>query len=988
MVDPDAAGARWHAAQELFHRALDRPAEERGRFLDAECGGDEPLRHQVQQLLAADDEQSDFMRPPRPEEVRSLLVPEVDEPRPGDRIGSWQIVRELARGGMGIVYLAERADEQFQQTVALKVIRRSAHQGRVLDRFRAERQTLARLQHPYIARLLDGGTGPNSTPYLVMEYIEGVPIDRSCDEGRLDVAGRLRLFLKVCEAVSYAHRNLVVHRDLKPSNILVTAEAEPKLLDFGIAKVLEQKREQGLDVTEAGYQPMTPEYASPEQVRGEPVTTATDVYALGVLLYELLSGHRPYRLQKDERYDLERAICEEVPDRPSTVVASTRRGRGGVDVTPEIVGERRNMAPAALRRHLTGDLDNIVLMAIHKRPERRYPSVDQLAEDLRRYLEDRPVLARGEALSYRAAKFLRRNRVGVLFAALLMLTLVIGILMVLRSNSIALEEAARADRAAREQLLEARRFRATRDFLEQLLTAPDPGVMGPGVTMKEILDGAEGKIVAELAGQPEVELDLRIMLSTTYAGLGLGADAEHHLRAALSLLLETAGEDDPMTARTRMSLAQQLANQGRYEEAEYQYQQSLSVLERVAPDSQVLPDLLSSYGLLYTLTEDMQRSEALQRQALELCRSRPDHDPQDRAYILGRLATTLISARLKLDEAAQMLEEAIAIFAEAGNEPSRLAHLMGLGRIHYHTGRFERAREIAEQVLEQQRDLLGEGHLDLPATLDLLGKVLLRMNEPARAEQVLREALEIHRSGLDDDHPQTAARLGTLAAAVRAQGRIEEARQLFEDAIRRRTARFGEVDQGRAVLMQNVAALEMSLRRHEPARVILLEVLEILVATVGEIHPDTATVRVHLANSLLREKRFEEAAPYMWQGLEVLRQVHPPDHPQLVGVLYSAARLAWEVEDWEFSAELAQEYLDFPEGTSPVRIKRLEGIIGSCRLHQDRLEEAELWLVEAFPWLMNRYGAGDEFVALLKKDVQLLCDRLGRVPEQLDGLVH
>jgi len=427
---------RWKEIKALLAAALERPPDERDSFLNQACDGDRSLRAEVESLLAHEqpDDEPDSRMLSRELRLESLISSEMNEPAPRalmhgrGRIGPYKIVREIAYGGMGAVYLAERADDQYRRQVAIKLIRRDMDTEIVLRRFRNERQILAALDHPHIARLFDGGTTTDGLPYLVMEYVDGLPISTYCDEQALNTKQRLHLFEKVCDAVQYAHKHQVIHRDIKPSNILVTKDGVPKLLDFGIAKVLApDMAAQTLEPTLTGLHLLTPAYASPEQVKGEPITAASDVYSLGVLLYELLTGHKPYRVKS--RLDLPRAVVEEEPTRPSTAISLTEElrssdGEASISVTPDSVSKARETSPDKLRRRLRGDLDNILLMALRKDPERRYASVAEFAGDIRRHLEDRPVTARKDSLAYRADKFLRRSRVGItpLIALLLILT--------------------------------------------------------------------------------------------------------------------------------------------------------------------------------------------------------------------------------------------------------------------------------------------------------------------------------------------------------------------------------------------------------------------------------------------------------------------------------------------------------------------------------------------------------------------------------------
>ncbi|MGA9997264.1 MAG: protein kinase, partial [Pyrinomonadaceae bacterium] len=391
---------RWKKVEEVFERALERPPEERRAYLAEACSDDEGLRSQVETLIQSYEKAGSFIESPAvPFDSSAQTL--VDDPSTaviGRRIGSYKIVREIGRGGMGSVYLAVRADDEFQKRVAIKLIKRGMDTDYIIRRFRNERQILASLDHPYIARLLDGGTTEDSLPYFVMEYVEGQPLHYYCDAHKLSITERLELFRKVCSAVHYAHQNLIIHRDLKPSNILVAADGTPKLLDFGIAKILNPEiSSHTLDPTTAALRMMTPEYASPEQVRGESATVASDVYTLGVMLYELMTDHRPYRFNSRFPQELARVVCEEEPERPSVVVNGIEiipvDGEAPIEITPETVSRARNTSLEQLRRQLSGSLDNIILKALRKESHRRYQTAAELSDDLERFLEGLPVNA-------------------------------------------------------------------------------------------------------------------------------------------------------------------------------------------------------------------------------------------------------------------------------------------------------------------------------------------------------------------------------------------------------------------------------------------------------------------------------------------------------------------------------------------------------------------------------------------------------------------
>ncbi|MDQ3805190.1 MAG: protein kinase, partial [Acidobacteriota bacterium] len=395
---------RWKQVEEIFGRALDLPHEAREKFLTEACGADAGLRAEVERLLRADAEAGGFIADPA-FDVRQVTaierqMEEAAAPMTGRRIGSYKVVREIGRGGMGAVYLAVRADDEFHRRVAIKLVRRGMDTDFVLRRFRNERQILATLDHPNIAHLLDGGTTDDGLPYFVMEYIQGLPVDRFCDNARLSVAERLKLFREVCSAVHYAHQNLIIHRDIKPSNILVTADGAPKLLDFGIAKILNPDiAADTIDPTLTAMRMMTPKYAAPEQLRGEPATPLSDLYSLGVLLYELLTGHHPFRLDRLPPHEVARLVCEEEPELPSAAVGRVEELEAPdepdqvLEITPELVGRYRGASAAALRRELSGGLDRIVMKAMRKEPAARYQSVEEFSEDIGRHLAGVPVAA-------------------------------------------------------------------------------------------------------------------------------------------------------------------------------------------------------------------------------------------------------------------------------------------------------------------------------------------------------------------------------------------------------------------------------------------------------------------------------------------------------------------------------------------------------------------------------------------------------------------
>lgn len=568
---------RWQRIDEIFHAALALEEGERSDFLVTECDGDDGLRENVAALLSSYQATDGFIQGSVFSDAAQLLIEDEAQATIGQHIGLYKISREIGRGGMGTVYLATRDDDQFEHKVAIKVVRRGMDTDLVLARFRNERQILAGFDHPNIARLFDGGSTESGLPYFIMEYVEGQAIDEYCDSHRLSTASRLELFRTVCAAVQYAHQNLVIHRDIKPSNILVTAEGVPKLLDFGIAKLLHSQATVGTATTAIVQRLMTPAYASPEQVRGERVTTVSDVYSLGVLLYELLSGHSPYHFKNLVAQDIAQVISYSEPQRPSVVINRieevTTGGQEGRTITPESVSTTREGRPEKLRRKLAGDLDNIVLMAIRKKPLRRYLSVGQFSEDIRRHMVGLPVVARKATLSYRAAKFVRRNTVAVAAAAVISLILLVGIATTGWEAHVARGERARAEAAGAKA---ERRFHEGRRLAHSVLFDYDEAIQDlPGSTpvrqrlVRDALEYLDG-LAREADDDPSLQRDLAIAYEkvgdvqgrTLRANMGDTSGAKESYGKALRIR-ETLVAGDPKDSSCRTDLADSYREFGR-----------------------------------------------------------------------------------------------------------------------------------------------------------------------------------------------------------------------------------------------------------------------------------------------------------------------------------------------------------------------------------------------------------------------------------------
>jgi serine/threonine-protein kinase len=763
---------RWQQIKVVLDGALEREGSERALFLGTACHGDDELRREVESLAATETEIGDFIEIPvfriRLEEVEPLTV--------GQRLGAYRIVREIGRGGMGAVYLAERADREFEQQVAIKLVRRGMDTDEIVRRFRSERQILAHLDHPNIAKLFDGGTTEDGRPYFVMEHVGGRPIDEFCDDRKLPVRERLELFRQVCAAVHFAHQNLIVHRDLKPGNILVTADGVPKLLDFGIAKLLDPSQEL-YALTRADLRPMTPEYASPEQVRGETVTTASDVYSLGALLYLLLTGHRPYRPALRDPQSLAKAICETDPLPPSNAVSRveevTRPDGTVTELTPESISHVREGDMRLLRRRLAGDLDNIVLKAMQKDPQRRYTSVDELANDLGRHLQGLPVVARKDTIGYRARKFVGRHKVGVALGAT-------GLLLIL---GFTLTVTVLWQRAVRER----HRAQAVSSFLEDLFSIPNPSQSrGEAVTAREMLDRGVQKIDQGLETQPELRASLMETMGRVYRNLGLYAPARKLLEGALRLNRHMLGQDDLLVAQNLQNLAGVLHDMGKDSESEPLIREAVKIQrERGATRNVDYAKGLTNLGEIVEAQGKFDQAEALFNESLAIKRKLPLVDEEDIATSLNSLGK-LYATRGNLAAAEPRYREALAMrrrLADGLPDPAVATSLSNLGSFLEDRGDLAGAEASYREALEMRRKLFHGPNPKVARALNNLGYVLQAEGRAIEAEAYYREALSIADTSLGSDHPDRAAYLRNLAVALATEGKAVEAETKAREAL-------------------------------------------------------------------------------------------------------------------------------------------------------------------------------------------------------------
>ena len=890
----------WLRADHLFDQALDLPPEERSAFLDRACGGDAGLRALVERLLAGAETDASRLAPGAGLEglLQDLRSEMEDVSLDGAMVGRYRIVRELGRGGMAVVYLAERADGQFQQQVALKLLKRGLDTDDLVARFDQERQILAMARHPGVARLLDGGVGPGGRPYLVMELVEGRPIDRYCDDERLTVPERLELFLQVARAVEDAHRNLVVHRDIKPNNILVTVDGHAKLLDFGIAKLLEPGLE-STPVTRTAARLLTPAYASPEQLQGEPVTTASDVYQLGLLLYLLLAGRFPYDMGEKGPGEAARVVASTEPARPSSAAARPDTGGavpGRDDQGPDEIARARLTTPTRLARELAGDLDTIILTALRKEPERRYGSVSKLIDDLERFLAGRPISARPDTVRYRVGKFARRHTAALSTAAAA-LALVIA-LTVLYTLQLARER----DRAE----LAAARAAQVSTFLQSLFEVSAPSrSLGEQITARQLLDQGARRI--DELGSPEAQADLMLVIGDVYRELALYEEAQTLLERAVSLRREHPGERELSLAESLHRLARLLSERADHARSRSLYERALAIREKaLGPDAPEVGQTLLGLGRVLMAQGDLAEARRLQERAVAILESSLGPRHPEVGFALRNLGVTLGEA-LEQEAARKSLARSVDILlATYGPDHPHVANtrvllgdaLASLGDRTAAWGEYDKALSVIHRVY-------GREHPEVASLLQTMGDILIaagvERKEPGSAIPYYERALAIRKKAFGTWHPLVADTLDGLGRARRLLGQFDLALP------------------------------------H------LLQSLEIRRRTLGPEHADLSPTLMTLAGVYEEAGQPDQALSFYDEAFRLREKAFGPTHPVVTMPLYYQAKIKRRMGDPEAGEALLRRVLEIyrlnRKETHGVTMPQVE--LGRCLIDLGRYDEAE-----------------------------------------------
>ncbi len=866
---------RWQKLQTLFEQALERPAADRRAFLEVACGDDPALLDEVLALLDADDSANGTLAGAAAGSLGEEFDPDFDSQLAGSELGPYRLLRRIGVGGMGTVFLGERADGAFERQVAVKVMRRGMDSARVVQRFEDERRILSRLDHPNIAGLLDGGLTPDGRPYFVMEYVDGLPITEHCDQQRLSIAGRLRLFEVVCRAVHYAHRNLVVHRDLKPGNILVNTEGQVKLLDFGIAKLLD---EGASEKTRTGSQLLTPAYAAPEQLLNLDITTATDVYGLGVVLYELLTGRRPFESMKTPTELREQVLSGNAP-RPSAIITRTAPASGEHGVpgpaTLEQLSQTRSIGAGRLRQLLRGDLDTICLMAIRPEPGERYASAEQFAEDIERHLTGVPVRARQGSLGYRARKFVRRHRAGV--AATVLVAAGFAAFGVYHVNRLAEER----DTA----LLQQQKADEVVRFVTGLFAEADPSnARGEDVTARQLLEAGRRQIDNELSDQPELRATMKRVLGEVYYALGEESQAETLLEEARDELEQTLGAAHPDTIAARFNLGNVAQNQGDYDAAEAAFMDALKA--RRAAYGPVHADVLAAVAAMAFLEEtrgNFDAAEAYHLEALDIAAALYPGDDVGRAKQVYNLAG-FYRTQDRREEAEPMLREVLAVLDRLydGRHPLAAKARRQLAGLMRNSDRFSEAEPLYAEVIALQEELLGPDHYELAVTWNSYSQLFLRTGRQEEALEANANFVGIIERGWDM-HPSLGAAYNNRAFMLSEAGYQEEAIENFDKSLAMQDAvNLPPRHLNRTFPTSGKAQVFQKLGRHAEAAPLLREMLAIRREALDEDHRLVSELKSDLGGSLLELGELDEAEALLTDAHERFAAKELPGAQRLV----------------------------------------------------------------------------------------------------------
>ncbi len=982
---------QWQKIGIIFEEALKLDEPERTEFLLNACEGDSEVLSEVRSLIDADTNVPSVLKGQASDAINI-------QPRKnyeGEIIGNYKIIKQIAEGGMGSVFLAERADGQFEQKVALKLIKPGMNSSEIIKRFQFERQILAGLQHPNIARLLDGGLTEENLPYFTMEYVEGENIDEYCNKNNLSINERLKLFEKVCNAIQYAHQNLVIHRDLKPSNIIIKKDGTVKLLDFGIAKVFaeDDSFEQSV-LTRTGLFVMTPEYASPEQIRGETITTSTDIYSLGLILYRLITGEKAYEIKTKSPLELEKVICYTEPSKPSSAIKSLQVKN---KIKAKKISHLHKTGLDKLIKTLSGDLDNICLMALRKEPERRYSSAEQFQQDIENYLEGRPVAARQNTIYYRTNKFIIRHKIAVISAFSIILigaTLTTFYFIQLKKER---------DKAQ----IEAQKAEQVSEFLKNIFKLSDPyEARGETITARELLDKGAQKINQELSNQPDVKATMLSLIGGVYTNLGLFDKSEILLIKALDLrnkynsnsieeakslrdlgqLYTYKGEyskaDTLLTKALGIyknnslkednnygwilgNLAWVYKSRGNYSKSESYYKKALKILKKNKENNEELLTMMNNFALELHEEGNYEDAEKMFDETLELQKKLYGDKPHPEISTTTYNLAELLRDRGKYDEAEKMFKTSLSMDMQlSGPENPDVAYsLQGLASIYKIRGDFNEAKKLFVKVLNMRKKFLGDNHPDVAYAISNIGLLYYAEEKYDSSKKYYERALVLHKKLNGPNHPSVAICLNKLGFInykkenyKKAENQIKQSMQIIEKSIGTKNLTYSSD-------LLILSFINSAFKDYDSVAILNKEVLKTARESMGtEKSPFMAGCYRGIAEITFKENNFKKADSLYNLSLNMYKEIIGKNNLSTINTYFDYCKLLLKMNSSNKAYEIVQknlEILDKNFNQDIWGIAEGKSLLGEIYIKRKEFSKAENLLLESYSSFKKEFGEND-----------------------------
>ncbi|MFZ0454677.1 MAG: serine/threonine-protein kinase [Ignavibacteriaceae bacterium] len=982
---------QWQKIGIIFEEALKLDEPERTEFLLDACGNDSELLAEVRSLIDADTNVPSVLKGQASDAIN--IPPRKNYE--GTIIGSYKIISQIAEGGMGSVFLAERADGQFEQKVALKLIKPGMNSSEIIKRFQFERQILARLQHPNIARLLDGGLTEENLPYFTMDYVEGENIYEYCNKNNLSINERLKLFSKVCNAIQYAHQNLVIHRDLKPSNIIVKKDGTVKLLDFGIAKVFtEDDSFEQSALTRTGLFVMTPEYASPEQIRGEAITTSTDIYSLGLILYQLITGEKAYEIKTQSPLELEKIICFTEPAKPSSAIKSLQLKD---KIKAEKISRAHKTGIDKLIKTLSGDLDNICLTALRKEQERRYSSAEQFQQDIENYLYGRPVSARQNTIYYRTNKFIVRHKIAVISAFSIFL---IGAML---TTFYFIQLKKERDKAQNE----AQKAEQVSEFLKNIFKLSDPyEARGETITARELLDKGAQKIDQELSGQPDVKATMLSLIGGVYTNLGLFDKSEILLKKALDIR-NKFNSNSMEEAKSLRDLGQLYTYKGEYSKADTLLTKALNIYKNNSlKEDNNYGWIIGNLAWVYKSTGNYSKSESYYKKAIEVLKKNKDNNEElltmmnnfalelheegnyddaekmfDETLRLQKklygdkphpeISTTtynlaeLLRDRGKYDEAEKMFKTSLSMDTQlSGPENPDVAYsLQGLASVYKIKGDFNEAKKLFVNVLNMRKKFLGDNHPDVAYAISNIGLLYFAEEKYDSSKKYYERALLLHKKLNGPNHPSVAICLNKLGFInykkgnyKKGENQIRQSMQIIEKSIGTKNLTYSSD-------LLILSFIKSALNDYDSVAILNKEVLKAAAESMGtDKSPFMAGCYRGIAEIALKENKYKKADSLYNLSLNMYKEIIGENNLSTINTNYDYCKLLLKMDSINKAYEIVQDNLEILSKNFNEDIWGIaegKSLLGEIYMKRKEFIKAENLLLESLSSYKKEFGEND-----------------------------